>query len=149
MFEAMQVDAPLVPERGVAHEVYAQVSTPMLWRFIQEMPAQGTQWAADPHPAAAVQLRSRAPSPLEGSSWIGSRRRPLAGWLSEGKGALGTCLRSPEIGTATPGECPLLLLRDGMSDPHARTTRRCWTRDDELLFAGHGLRESENSKHPR
>ena len=35
LFEAMKVDALLVPTEVVAHEVYAQISTPLLWRFIR------------------------------------------------------------------------------------------------------------------
>ena len=60
VFEAMRVDALLVPTEVVAHEVYAQVSTPMLWRFI---PVGGRS-----HPAAAAQLRARAPRALEGQA---------------------------------------------------------------------------------
>ena len=39
LFAAMHVDALLVPAEVVAHEVYAQLATPLLWRFLQEMPA--------------------------------------------------------------------------------------------------------------
>lgn len=37
----MKIDSLLVPTEVVAHEVYAQLRTPMLWRFLQQMPAQG------------------------------------------------------------------------------------------------------------
>ena len=40
------VDALLVPTEVVAHEVYAQLSTPLLWRFLRELPAMGNDWAA-------------------------------------------------------------------------------------------------------
>ena len=40
-----QVDALLVPAEVVAHEVYAQLATPLLWRFMQEVPACGNDWA--------------------------------------------------------------------------------------------------------
>ena len=46
LFAAMDVDSLLVPTEVIAHEVYAQLSTPLLWRFLQEMPAQGDEWAA-------------------------------------------------------------------------------------------------------
>jgi voltage-gated potassium channel len=46
LFAAMQVDALLVPTEVVAHEVYAQRSTPLLWRFVREMPDRGDAWAA-------------------------------------------------------------------------------------------------------
>ena len=37
----MAIDALLVPPEVVAHEVYAQLSTPLLRRFLREMPARG------------------------------------------------------------------------------------------------------------
>jgi len=45
LFAAVEVDALLVPAEVVAHEVYAQLATPLLWRFIREMPACGNDWA--------------------------------------------------------------------------------------------------------
>ena len=45
LFTAVEVDALLVPAEVVAHEVYAQLATPLLWRFIREMPACGNDWA--------------------------------------------------------------------------------------------------------
>ena len=41
LFEAMHLDALLVPTEVVAHEVYAQISTPLLWRFIQGIAGGG------------------------------------------------------------------------------------------------------------
>ena len=34
-----------MPAEVVAHEVYAQLATPLLFRFIREMPARGNEWA--------------------------------------------------------------------------------------------------------
>ena len=45
LFAAVDLDALLVPAEVVAHEVYAQLSTPLLWRFVQEMPGRGNDWA--------------------------------------------------------------------------------------------------------
>ena len=45
LFAAVDLDALLVPAEVVAHEVYAQLSTPLLWRFVQEMPKRGNDWA--------------------------------------------------------------------------------------------------------
>jgi voltage-gated potassium channel len=47
LFAAMEPDALLVPPEVVARQVYAQPSTPLLWRFLRERPAQGDEWAAD------------------------------------------------------------------------------------------------------
>jgi Trk K+ transport system NAD-binding subunit len=45
LFAAVDVNALLVPAEVVAHEVYAQLATPLLWRFLREMPARGDAWA--------------------------------------------------------------------------------------------------------
>src|SRR3954452_22241606 len=46
LFEAVHVDSLLVPADVVAHEVYAQLATPLLWRFLQEVPRRDDAWAA-------------------------------------------------------------------------------------------------------
>jgi voltage-gated potassium channel len=141
LFEAMRVDALLVPTEVVAHEVYAQISTPMLWRFIQEMPAQGDQWAAD----LIQRLRYNCGRQLP-ALWTVKLDRAQApaldGWLAEGRVALGDLLRSPEDRERQLRVVPLLLLRDGRAvlTPDGETVL---ARDDELLFAGHGSERRE------
>jgi voltage-gated potassium channel len=56
----------------VASEIYAQLSTPLLWRFLQDMPARGNEWAAD-----IVDRLQRHCGPHLGSVWkiTLSRRR--------------------------------------------------------------------------
>jgi voltage-gated potassium channel len=141
LFEAMQVDALLVPTEVVAHEVYALVSTPMLWRFIQEMPARGDQWAAD----LIQRLRQNCGHELP-ALWkvkLDREQAPaLAGWLAEGKVALGDLLRSPEDRERRLRVVPLLLLRDGAAvlTPDGEMVL---ARDDELLFAGQGSERRE------
>jgi voltage-gated potassium channel len=141
LFHAMQVDALLVPTEVVAHEVYAQISTPMLWRFIQEMPAQGEQWAAD----LIQQLRQNCGYELP-ALWkikLDREQAPaLDGWLAEGSVTLGDLLRSPEDRERHLLVVPLLLLRAGRAvlTPDGETVL---ARDDELLFAGHGSERRE------
>jgi voltage-gated potassium channel len=141
LFQAMQVDALLVPTEVVAHEVYAQISTPMLWRFIQEMPEQGDQWAAD----LIQQLRQNCGHELP-ALWkikLDREQAPaLDGWLAEGNVTLGGLLRSPEDRERRLLVVPLLLLRDGRAvlTPDDETVL---ARDDELLFAGHGSERRE------
>ena len=142
LFEAMRVDALLVPTEVVAHEVYAQVSTPMLWRFIQGHAGAGGCVGGRSHPAASVQLRSRAPRSVEGQAGRGSRPQPSASWLAEGKVVLGDLLRSPEDRDRRLQVVPLLLLRNG----NATLTpddEMVLARDDELLFAGQGSERRE------
>jgi Trk K+ transport system NAD-binding subunit len=141
LFEAMRVDALLVPTEVVAHEVYAQISTPMLWRFIQEMPAQGDQWAA----GLIERLRHNCGRQLP-ALWkvkLDREQAPaLQDWLAEGRVVLGDLLRSPEDRERRLRVVPLLLLRDGEAvlTPDGETVL---ARDDELLFAGQGSERRE------
>jgi Trk K+ transport system NAD-binding subunit len=141
LFEAMRVDALLVPTEVVAHEVYAQISTPMLWRFIQDMPAKGDQWAAE----LIQRLRHNCGRELP-ALWkvkLDREQAPaLGGWLTEGRVALGELLRSPEDRERRLRVVPLLLLRggDAVLTPDGDTVL---ARDDELLFAGQGSERRE------
>jgi Trk K+ transport system NAD-binding subunit len=141
LFETMQVDALLVPTEVVAHEVYAQISTPMLWRFIQEMPARGDQWAAD----IIQRLRYNCGRELP-ALWkirLDQEQAPALGsWLADGKVVLGDLLRSPEDRERRLLVVPLLLVRGGEAvlTPDGETVLNP---DDELLFAGHGSERRE------
>jgi voltage-gated potassium channel len=141
LFEAMGVDALLVPTEVVAHEVYAQISTPMLWRFIQEMPARGDQWAA----ALIQRLRNNCGRQLPALWKIkldGEQAPAIGGWLAEGRVVLGDLVRSPEDRERRLRVVPLLLLRDGQAvlTPDGETVL---AGDDELLFAGQGSERRE------
>jgi Trk K+ transport system NAD-binding subunit len=141
LFEAMRVDALLVPTEVVAHEVYAQISTPMLWRFIQEMPARGDQWAA----ALIQRLRNNCGRQLPALWKIkldGEQAPAIGGWLAEGRVVLGDLVRSPEDRERRLRVVPLLLLRDGQAvlTPDGETVL---AGDDELLFAGQGSERRE------
>ncbi|MET0693503.1 MAG: NAD-binding protein [Propionibacteriaceae bacterium] len=141
LFGAIGVDALLVPTEVVAHEVYAQISTPMLWRFIQEMPAKGNRWAAE----LIMQLRDSCGRELP-ALWkikLDQEQAPALGrWLSDGRVVLGDLLRSPEDRDRRLQVVPLLLLRDGEATltPAGDTVL---APDDELLFAGQGSERRE------
>ncbi|CAA9304619.1 MAG: Potassium channel protein [uncultured Friedmanniella sp.] len=141
LFDALGVDALLVPTEVVAHEVYAQLSTPMLWRFIREMPVRGDQWAAE----LIQQLRHNCGRELP-ALWklkLDSEQAPaLEGWLADGRVSLDELLRSPEDRNRQLKVVPLLLLRgaEAMLTPDGDTVL---APDDELLFAGHGTERRE------
>jgi Trk K+ transport system NAD-binding subunit len=141
LFEAMRVDALLVPTEVVAHEVYAQISTPMLWRFIQQMPARGDEWAED----LIQRLRYNCGHELP-ALWkikLDQEQAPaLGGWLADGRVTLGNLLRSPEDRERRLRAVPLLLYRDGESvlTPDGDTVL---APDDQLLFAGQGSERRE------
>jgi Trk K+ transport system NAD-binding subunit len=111
LFAAMEVDALLVPTEVVAHEVYAQLSTPLLWRFLREMPGQGNQWAAD----IVDRLTGLCGSQLQ-TLWkvrLTPQEAPAVGaWLASGEARLGQLLRNPEDRDDPLHAIVLLVLRD-------------------------------------
>ena len=112
LFEAMRVDALLVPTEVVAHEVYAQISTPLLWRFIQGHAGPGRRLGGRAGPAAAAQLRRRAAGAVEGQAGRRRRRRRSTGRLGDRPGRAGRPAAQPGgPGAASCEVVPLLLLR--------------------------------------
>jgi Trk K+ transport system NAD-binding subunit len=141
LFQALRVDALLVPTEVVAHEVYAQVSTPMLWRFIQDMPARGDAWAADL--IQRLQYNCGRELPALWKIKLNREQAPaLGGWLAEGKVLLGDLLRSPEGRDRRLQVVPLLLLRGGNATLTPED-EMVLAGDDELLFAGQGSERRE------
>ncbi len=136
------MDALLVPTEVVAHEVYAQISTPMLWRFIQQMPAQGDQWAAE----VIQRLRYNCGHQLP-ALWkikLDREQAPsLDGYLANGKVRLTDLVRSPEDRSRHLRVVPLLLLRgdDAVLTPDGETVL---APDDQLLFAGRARRDASS-----
>ena len=104
--------------------MYAQLSTPLLWRFIQEMPAKGDEWAAD-----VVTLLDRNCGRQLQSLWklrlTDSEAPALAGWLASGEAKVGDLLRSPDDrDQQLPAVC-LLVVRD---DERCAASRRALRR---------------------
>ena len=134
LYDALGMDAVLVPTELVAHEAYAHLSTPLLWRFLQEMPAQGDPWAArlldtmvercGDHLSALWKVR------------LTDREAPaLQRWLAAGPVRLGDLLRSPDDRDQELDAVVLLVLRGDLSilTPDADFELRL---DDQLLIAG-------------
>ncbi|CCH87687.1 Putative K+ transporter with a NAD-binding domain [Modestobacter italicus] len=134
LFAAMDVDALLVPTEVIAHEVYARLSTPLLWRFVRELAGQDDAWAA----GLIDQLRGECGDRL-GALFkvrLNATEAPSLGpWLAEGSLVLGDLLRSPDDREERLPAVPVLLLRDGQSvlAPADDLVLRA---DDELLLAG-------------
>ena len=141
LFEAMGLDALLVPTEVVAHEVYAQISTPLLWRFIMEMPERGDEWAAE----VIQRLRYNCGRELP-ALWkirLNAEQAPaLVELLAEKRVALGELLRSPEDRGRRLRVVPLLLQRGDQAvlTPDGDTVL---APDDQLLFAGEGSERRE------
>jgi voltage-gated potassium channel len=134
LFTAMHVDALLIPAEVVAHEVYAQLSTPLLWRFVQDMPAKGDAWAAD----VVARLQGHCGSNLQ-SLWrlqlIEDEAPALLGWLRSGEARIGDLLRDPDDrDRELPAVCLLVIRGDeAMLLPEKDFVVQL---GDALLFAG-------------
>jgi hypothetical protein len=130
----MELDALLVPTEVVAHQVYAQLSTPLLWRFVREMPAMGDEWAA----ALVDRLTELCGRHLQ-ALWklrLTPREAPaLTGWLASGRATVGDLLRNPEDRTEHLHAVPLLVLRGGESTL-APDADFVLAPDDEVLLVG-------------
>jgi voltage-gated potassium channel len=134
LFGAMEIDALLVPTEVVAHEVYAQLSTPLLWRFLRDMPAQGDEWAAD----LVDRLTDICGEHLQ-ALWkvrLNDREAPaLTGWLASGEARLGDLMRNPEDRESSLHAVTLLVMR-GDEAFLAPDPDFVLARGDELLLAG-------------
>ncbi len=95
LFSAMGLDAVLVPPELVAHETYAHLSTPMLWRFLQEMPAEGDAWAERVLELLVDRCGEDLP-PLWKVRLTDREAPALQPWLRRGGVRLGELLRHPD-----------------------------------------------------
>jgi voltage-gated potassium channel len=134
LFAAMEIDALLVPAEVIAHEVYAQLSTPLLWRFLREMPARGDAWAEQ----LVERLTTLCGSRLQ-ALWkirLTPQDAPAAcSWLTAGDARLGTLLRNPEARDQPLHAIVLLVLR-GSEVTLAPDGDFLLRPGDELLLAG-------------
>ncbi len=134
LYAAMRLDAVLVPTELVAHEAYAHLSTPLLWRFLQEMPAQGDVWAE-----RLLALMTERCGEHLGALWkvrLTAREAPaLQDWLAQGQVTVGDLQRSPDDREQELDAVVLLLLRGDTSilTPDEDTVLEP---DDQLLVAG-------------
>jgi voltage-gated potassium channel len=134
LFQAMAVDSLLVPTEVVAHEVYAQLSTPLLWRFLQQMPGEGDEWAASMIDRLTQQC-GRHLDALWKIRLTPGEAPALVRWLASGQVTLRDILRDPDDRDMRLEAVPLLLLRDGESRL-APADDTALAVDDELLLAG-------------
>ena len=85
LFAALEVDALLVPTAVVAHEAYAQLSTPLLWRFLRGLLERDDAWAAEGDRTAGRAVRLPPGPVVEGAAR--RRRGALAARLAGGRPA--------------------------------------------------------------
>jgi voltage-gated potassium channel len=134
LFAAMEIDALLVPTEVVAHEIYAQLSTPLLWRFLRELPTKDDAWSAE----LVDRLTELCGTQLQ-ALWkvrLTPEDAPaLTDWLASGEARLGDLLRNPEDRDEPLHAVVLLVLR-GDEVFLAPGSDFVLAGGDELLLAG-------------
>jgi voltage-gated potassium channel len=135
LFAALDIDWVLVPAEVVAREIYAQLSTPLLWRFVQDMPARGDEWAA----RLLDRLQAHCGSRL-GTVWkatLTEAEAPALGpWLRGGDAHLGDLVRSPRDRDRPVAAVPLMVLRGDRPILGPADDERVHD-GDQVLFVGH------------
>jgi voltage-gated potassium channel len=134
LFAAMEIDALLVPAEVIAHEVYAQLSTPLLWRFLRAMPAKGDAWAAELTDRLTEVCGTRLQA-LWKVRLTPEEAPSLGGWLAGGTARLGQLLRNPEDRDEPLHAVPLIVLR-GSEVVLAPDDDFVLAAGDEILLAG-------------
>ena len=104
LFAVMEVDALLVPTEVVAHEVFAQLSTPLLWRFLQEVPALGN--AGRPTLLDRMVDHCGQELPLLWKvRFVAAETPALMGWLASGRPGWVSCCAIRTTGTSSCRWC--------------------------------------------
>lgn len=137
LFDAMDLDARLVPSEVVAHEVYARISSPLLWRFLQHLPDQDDSWSE----ALVARLVAECGHtlPVLWKIRLDAERTPaIMAPLRAGEVRLGDLLRRPEDRSGKLHVVPLLLVRDDQSQEAAPGDDVVLAPGDQILFAGGG-----------
>jgi voltage-gated potassium channel len=134
LFATMAIDALLVPPEVVAHEVYARLSTPLLWRFLREMPARGDEWAAGVVDRLTA-LCGRHLQTLWKVRLTAAEAPAVHAWLASGRARLGDLMRDPANRDGPLPAVPLLVLR-GEDCSLAPDEDFPLAADDEILLAG-------------
>jgi Trk K+ transport system NAD-binding subunit len=139
LFAAMEVDSLLVPADMVAREIYAQLCTPLLWRFLREMPALGDDWAE----RTIDRLHQHCGRRLQAlwTTTLDPRDAPaLVPWLDGDEETpvdlkLGDLLRCREDRNRRLDIVPLLILREDEATLGPGDDFRL-AAGDQILFAG-------------
>jgi len=131
---AMELDSLLVPTELVAQEAYAHLSTPLLWRFLQLMPAKGDAWAAELVDTLVARCGERLPA-LWRLQLSAGEAPALQRWLADGSVRVADLLRHPE---ARDRELDAVVLLVQRGDEVVLTPGRdhVLAPDDRLLLAG-------------
>ena len=136
LFRAIGVDFALIPSRVIAQEVLARITSPLLFRFVAMVPAQGEARSA----ALVARLAERCGEEVP-ALWrirLAADTAPaLARWLAEGRRlTLGDLLRDPNDRASPVAAVPLLVVRGDASSAFAPVDDTPLAAGDEILLAG-------------
>lgn len=135
LFAVMDLDAHLVPSDVVAHEVYARISSPLLWKFLRRLPGQDEEWAE-----SLVDRLVRECGRVLPVLWrvdLDDERAPAAiAAVTAGQVRVGDLIRRPEDRDAHLRVVPLLLVRADRSTMPEPGDDVVLAPGDQLLCAG-------------
>lgn len=137
LFEAMNLDACLVPSEVVAHEVYARLSSPLLWRFLRRVPTHDDEWAQE-LVDRLLTLCGRALPALWRVTLEPGRTPAIMAGLRAGTVTVGDVLRRPEDRSQQLKVVPLLLVHADGQEIVTPAPEAVLRPGDEILFAGGG-----------
>ena len=112
LYDAVGVDARILPSEVVAHEVLARIANPALMDFLPLVPHQDDAWSAQMVERLVDRCGTRTPD-LWRLQLTKADAPALIDWLAAGELRLGDVLRSPNHRDAALDAVPLILLRDG------------------------------------
>ena len=130
LYTAEGVDFGMAPAEVISHEVLARITSPVLMRFLPQVPYQGEEWAARTVQRLVERCGIGTPH-LWGISLTPEDAPALMGWLGQEEVTVGDLLRSPN-----DRDRPL----DAMALTRFRAGHRIMTPDDdEVLEPGDQL----------
>jgi Trk K+ transport system NAD-binding subunit len=112
LYDAVGVDARILPSEVVAHEVLARIANPALMDFLPLVPHQDDAWSARMVERLVDRCDPRTPD-LWRVQLTEADAPALVDWLAAGGLRLGDVLRSPNHRDVALDVVTLILLRDG------------------------------------
>jgi voltage-gated potassium channel len=112
LYDAVGVDARILPSEVVAHEVLARIANPALMDFLPLVPHQEDGWSARMVQRLVDRCGTSTPE-LWRVELTEADAPALIDWLAAGGLRLGDVLRSPNHRDVALDVVPLILLRDG------------------------------------
>jgi voltage-gated potassium channel len=135
LFEAVGVDFGMVPAEVIAHEVLARLASPVLMRFLPQVPRQGEAWSARMLDRLVERCGTGAPE-LWRVQLVADSAPALVDRLARDGILLADLLRDPGLRAEPLPAVPLALLREDGSRVMAPEDDEVLRTGDQLLLAG-------------